>query len=327
MKKTSVCTGIGACIGMMLLILDGKTALAGAQAGMELVIRTVIPSLFPFFFLSILLTSSLNGSSLFFLRPLAKLCHIPSGAEPILLSGFLGGYPAGAQAVAAAHSGGSLSKEDAQRMLAFCNNAGPSFLFGMVSAFFPEPWMVWALWGIHIAGAAAAAQFFPCSAKRIPFRTAQRRPSLSEVLLAAVSTMTAVCGWVILFRILIAFLDRWLFWLLNPKLQTAVTGLLELSNGCCMLSAVGDIPLRFLLCSCMLALGGFCVTMQTVSVTQGLSLRCYFIGKLIQAAFSAGFSCLILFGSSLPAIALLTVFAYLLLKRKKSSSFQEAVRV
>lgn len=312
---------------MMLLILDGKTALTGAQAGMALVIRTVIPSLFPFFFLSILLTSSLNGSSLVFLHPLAKLCHIPSGAEPILLSGFLGGYPAGAQAVAAAYSGGSLSKEDAQRMLAFCNNAGPSFLFGMVSAFFSEPWMAWALWGIHIAGAAVAAQFFPCKAKRITSSTTKRRLSLSEILLAAVSTMTAVCGWVILFRILVAFLERWLFWLLKPEFQTAITGLLELSNGCCMLSAVGDIRLRFFLCSCMLALGGLCVTMQTASVTQGLSLRCYFVGKLVQAAFSAGISCLILFGSSLPVIALLAIFVHLLLKRKKSSSFQEAVRV
>jgi hypothetical protein len=36
----------------------------------------------------------------------------------------------------------------------------------------------------------------------------------------------------------------------------------------------------------MLAFGGICVTMQTISVTAGLSLKQYFLGKAIQTAFS-----------------------------------------
>ena len=46
---------------MLALILDGRTAIDGARQGIELCLRTVIPSLFPFFVLSILLTSSLLG--------------------------------------------------------------------------------------------------------------------------------------------------------------------------------------------------------------------------------------------------------------------------
>ena len=63
-------------------------------------------------------------------------------------------------------------------------------------------------------------------------------------------------------------------------------GVLELANGCCALEQITDVNLRFAICSGMLAFGGICVTMQTVSVTGGLSLKQYFLGKMIQTAFS-----------------------------------------
>ena len=146
---------------MLALILDGRTAIDGARQGIELCLRTVIPSLFPFFVLSILLTSSLLGSSLAVLRPLGRLFGMPDGAESLLIPAFLGGYPVGAQNVAAAFRSGQLTKPEAERLLSFCSNAGPAFLFGMAAAMFPRRWMAWALWGIHIVGALFAALLIP----------------------------------------------------------------------------------------------------------------------------------------------------------------------
>ena len=146
---------------MLALILDGRTAIDGARQGIELCLRTVIPSLFPFFVLSILLTSSLLGSSLAVLRPLGRLFGMPDGTESLLIPAFLGGYPVGAQNVAAAFRSGQLTKPEAERMLSFCSNAGPAFLFGMAAAMFPRRWMAWALWGIHIVGALFAALLIP----------------------------------------------------------------------------------------------------------------------------------------------------------------------
>ena len=91
--KKSVCALLGA-LGILILVLDARTALQGAAAGMELCIRTVVPSLFPFLFLCGLLTDSLWGSRLLFLRVVGKRLGIPAGAESIQQSGFLGGYPA-----------------------------------------------------------------------------------------------------------------------------------------------------------------------------------------------------------------------------------------
>ncbi len=286
MKQKLPWTGIGAFTGMLILILDGKTALEGARAGMELCLVTVIPSLFPFFLLSILLTDSFLGASPEFLRPLGRLFRIPPGAEALLIPGFLGGYPSGAQAIAQAFRSGSLSKQDAERMLGFGNNAGPAFLFGMIGSIFSRRGAVWLLWGIHVFSALLSAAVLPGQAGKPVQLAVRKQLTLSDGLAMSIRTMAAVCGWVVLFRVVIAFLTRWILWLFPLEAQVAVTGFLELSNGCWELRGISGEALRFILCSGMLAWGGLCVAMQTRSVTQGLSLRYYVAGKLLQTVFS-----------------------------------------
>lgn len=319
MKRKQLWTGIGVCLGMLALILDSKTALEGARQGVILCLRTVIPSLFPFFVLSILLTSSLLGCSLPVLRPLGRLFGLPEGGESLLIPAFLGGYPVGAQSAAAAFRNGQLSKAEAERLLAFCSNAGPAFLFGMAGAMFPRRWMAWALWGIHVSGALYASLLIPGGGSPA-VRLAESRPlSPADALNAAVRVIASVCGWVVLFRILLAFLSRWIFWILPAAVQVVATGLLELTNGCCALCAVSDVSARFCICAGMLALGGLCVAMQTRSVTDGLSMRQYFLGKLLQTVFSVALAALIAYGSWLPFGAV--VLAVPVIKLQKKGSF------
>lgn len=327
MKNKRIRSGVGACIGMLLLILDGKTALEGARSGVDLCLKTVVPSLFPFFLLSILLTSACMGSALRIFRPMGKLMGIPKGAESILIAGFLGGYPVGAQSIACAFRSGQLTREDAQRMLGFCSNAGPAFLFGMVACLFPRRWMAWALWIIHIAGAVLTALVLPGKSPQETALTPGSLPSLSNALISAIRVMSAVCGWVVLFRVVIAFLNRWVLWILPVPARVAVTGLLELSNGCFELTAISEISLRFLLCSGMLAFGGVCVTMQTVSVTEGLSIRFYILGKLLQTGFCLLLAWAVSAGALLPCCCLLLFFVGITRKVQNYSSNRRLVGV
>lgn len=279
-------TGSLSALGLLLLILDAKTALYGASQGMVLCLRSVIPSLFPFFALSILLTDALTGFRFPILRPVGKLCGLPQGGESLLAVGLLGGYPVGAQSVAQAYRAGQLTKQDARRMLGFCSNAGPAFLFGMVASKFPQLWMAWVLWGIHILSALVVGVLLPGKSKQTVKLPVQKQSSLSNALRQSVTVMAGVCGWVVLFRVIIAFLDRWCLWLFPDWAQVAVTGLLELANGCCELDRIENSGLRFIICSAILGFGGLCVTMQTVSVTDGLGLGWYLPGKLIQGLVS-----------------------------------------
>lgn len=294
MKYTKQITAGASALAMLLLILDTKAALSGASDGIELCIRTVIPSLFPFFIVSILLTGTLMGADLTPLRPIGRYCRISKGAECLLIAGFLGGYPVGAQAISDAQKEGQISAAEAERMMAFCNNAGPAFVFGMASSLFPAHWMAWALWGIHIFSALLVSRYFPSKQTENAVITPKPTPTLPEALVRSIRVMASVCGWIIVFRVVIAFFDRWFSCFLPKNVFIILTGILELSNGCCALAKIESVPLRFVLCSAMLAFGGICVTAQTRSAAKHVRMRCYLQGKLLQSAFSLCLSLLVI---------------------------------
>lgn len=283
---TRLWKGILAGIGLLLMILDGKTGIYAASEGVRICFQTLIPSLFPFFFLSIVLTSFLSGSSYQFLRPLGKLCRIPAGAEILLINGLLGGYPAGAQGITQAYEAGHLSKRQAERLLGFCSNAGPSFLFGIIASRFSHLRIAWVLWLIHILSAIITGILLPGNADGPAVMTSPRQMAIPQALNKSITIMAQICGWVIICRVLIQFLERWILWIIPVWLQVTITGFLELANGCCLLNAIPEEGTRFLICSGMLAFGGICVVMQTMSVTNKLGLGMYLPGKLIQTGIS-----------------------------------------
>lgn len=251
-----------------------------------LCIYTVIPSLFPFLFLSALLNSSITGRKISSLRPLGRLCGIPNGGESILLIGLLGGYPAGAKCINDTYRNGQLTKADAQRMLGFCNNAGPAFLFGMLSRCFSSSLVTFALWMVHVFSVVLTGVLLPGKQQRQSCSEINRPITVSKALDNSLKAMASICGWIVLFRVVIKFCERWFLWLFPGEWQVLIIGILELSNGCITLSTVKSEALRFVLAACMLSLGGLCVAMQTVSVTKELGIGMYFPGKLLQTALS-----------------------------------------
>lgn len=59
----------------------------------------------------------------------------PAGcASSALLLGLVGGYPIGAQTAAGLYRDRLLTREEAQRLLTFCNNANPVFLISVLGA-------------------------------------------------------------------------------------------------------------------------------------------------------------------------------------------------
>ncbi len=283
-KEMAKC--ILAAMGMLVMILDAKQALVGAKEGMLLCAQAIIPTLLPFLVLSSILTSSLTGSQLPWTKPLARLLHIPVGAESAFLVGLLGGYPSGAQAVSQLYQSGNITESTAQRMLGFCSNAGPAFIFGIAGAAFTDIRHSWTLWGIHIISAIIVAWTLPHHAAIITTKQDAKKITLSDAVKRSVMILAQVCGWVILFRILLGFMQRWVLWLLPIPLQVLLCGLLELANGCALLPKIEPEGLRFLICGAILSFSGICVWMQTAAVTGKLGLGKYGIGKILQTIIS-----------------------------------------
>lgn len=299
-----------AILGMLVLILDSKTAVSGGNDGIQICIRSVIPSLFPFLVLSILLTGTTYSGNSWVLTRFCRLFHIPAKASSLPISAFLGGYPVGAQSIASFYKNGVLEKQEAEMLLAFCNNCGPAFLFGITASSFEETWIPWAMWAIHILSAFCISRWFP-------YKTSKRNESISSkvsvttAVSRATQVMAQICGWVILFRVIIAFTQRWVINSLLPAANVILFGFLELTNGCLEASKIDNSNIRFLICSAMLAFGGICVFMQVKAVTDGLSLKYYCFGKISQAIISVLLSWCLLYRTMWEFLLLFLILCYL----------------
>ncbi len=285
-KRFNVCRNVFILTAAAILILDAKTAALGVKEGMMLCMEAVIPALFPFLFLSGMLNRILAGQPNRFLLPLGKLCRIPTGSEGILLTGLIGGYPVGASMVAQACKDGSLSRDDGRRMLGFCNQAGPAFIFGMLGPMVDSPALPWLIWGLMILSAVITAVMLPGKSDGRSSPKHYAETSLVNALANAIRTMATVCGWVILFRVVLVFVRRWFLWLFPVSIQVFLTGFLELSNGCSALKGLDPPCLILILSGWMLSFGGICVGMQTMSVCRGLDTGLYFPGKLLQSCIN-----------------------------------------
>ena len=286
MKRRNFMPLLVSGFGMLVLILDGKTALLGMQEAVGICLWTVIPALFPFLFLSAILTDNLYGKRIPGMGILNRWCKIPEEVGYLLLIGFLGGYPAGAANAARLWRNGSMDKESAGHLAVICNNAGPAFLFGIVGRRFPSNQFAWLLWLVHIVSNLLVARILPGKPGWVSEIDRQNHKSIPNLLWQTLKTMAAICGWVMLFRLLLTFLERWFFWMLPDEVTVLLSGILELSNGCLALSKIQTVGLRFCMAAFLLGFGGFCVAMQTYSVCEGLQLRGYMRVKLLHGMIS-----------------------------------------
>lgn len=285
-KKKGLLPAILSSLCLVVLVLDTKTAVEGAKEGIALCTRSILPSLLPFCILSKLICAFVLGNDLKLMHPIEKLTGMPKGAGSILLLSFIGGYPVGAQCINDAYIKGNITQKDATRMLTFCNNAGPAFLFGILSCLFPNTIPLWGLYIVHIISALAVGYILPNKSNCICTLSSKPAPTLSQVVEQCMKTLGLICGWVIIFRIILQFIERWFLWTLDPIRQALIAGILELSNGCLALQQVSNSGLRYILCAFFLSFGGCCVTMQTAAVAGHIRSKLYFPGKLLQALLS-----------------------------------------
>lgn len=293
-KGSDWLTGLLLAAAMCYLIFQGKSALEAAQAGISLCLQRVIPALFPFFVLSRLASgSSLANDLAWALGPaLERAYHLPGSAAAALVLGALGGYPTGAQVAADLKVQGKLTAPEAERLLAFCSNCSPGFVFGMLGCVFGLAG-AGVLYCAHLL--AAALTGFLLRSREAPNHQAPSvgaKPPISQAVSGALKAMGSVCAYVVLFSVLTDAVARGGQDFLPDSLLLTLQGLLELTGGFAALSArAADLP-----CFCMagffLSFGGLCVWFQTKSILApaGLTGSLYLPGKLLQGGLTAVFA-------------------------------------
>ncbi len=284
--RKQICGVIFASASMVALIFTANIAVSGAIAGIDLCLKVILPSLFPFFVVTTYLNHCLMGIRIPGIGTVGKLLKIPDGGESLLLLGLIGGYPVGAQLITDAYQSRQISKRTGQILLGYCSNAGPAFIFGITGSLFASTWISFGLWGIHILSALLTGFLLPRPCGEQQYTPFTASITLPAALQRSIRICASVCGWIILFKILLSYLNLWLAPIIGNHTMITISAVMELSNGCIQLSQISSHTSRFILCSAFLSFGGLCVLLQTVSVTSDLGLGLYIPGKLMQTSLS-----------------------------------------
>ncbi len=298
MKKTIFHTVV--ILIILIILIRSREVILYAREAMNMCYEIIIPSLFPFFVCSGLLIWSGFGSFLAkaakgIMRPLFNVA--PAGAAAFVL-GIISGFPLGAVTAAQLYECGSISKSEAERLLAFCNNSGPLFIIGSVgTAIYGRPAYGVALYVIHIIASVAVGIFFRGYNKARhtapPMRLDTADIPLTEVFRKALSdaskNILTVCFAIIFF----SAVSRALLSLtpLPPLFDALASGLFEFSTGTLKTSVLDiDIYRKLILTSFIIGFSGLSVHIQVMAVTarSGLSLKPYILGKLLHGAAAAG---------------------------------------
>lgn len=310
----------GSLCAMAALIMASNQVISSCRYALSLCCELIIPSLFPFFLLSILLNAlGLPAVLGKMLAPISKLLFGVSGAGgTALLMGICGGYPLGAAYISDMYRHESIERQEAERLLGFCNNSGPAFIIGAVgNGVFNSPKAGLCLYSIHILSSVitgiimrkgeAPASDAALTPKPRPFSSA-----VTQSVKEAVVSVLNVCGFVVCFTVLVGLLDAdGFFSLITGRLahlsgaelhwvRSLLTGFLELGSGIGQMRGLGLSPVNLALAAFLIGWGGVSVHFQTLAVIadSGLSGSIHFAGRLMSgsiaavlAYFCAGFLC------------------------------------
>ena len=279
-------------LGTVLLLWEAPAVRDAAREGLSLCAASVVPALFPFLASSSLLLKLGFGDWLAGpLAPLMSLYRLPGEAASALALGLAGGYPVGARTAAELYAAGSLTKDEAERLLTFCNNANPAFLLGGLGLgiFGSARTGLW-LWLIHVFSALVTGLRLArrggqtSDARRHIPKLPVPAGSFPELLVASVQGALAailnICAFVELFYVLGLPLRR-----LPAPWGAGLAGMVELFSAS---ASLPDGRVGFLLAAGLAGFGGLSVLCQTAAVLApgGLSPAPCLRGKLTQAVLS-----------------------------------------
>lgn len=275
-------------------------ALASRQMGyaLRLCAETVVPSLFPFLVLNTLLLSTGLADSLGRLAgglP-SRLFGIKKEGTVAFFAGCLMGFPLGVKLSAELYKRGKVSKNEAERMVCFCANTGPSFVIGVVGSALNNTYAAIAVYLSQLLSAVAIGLWLSrrkemdgdntASADKLTF-------SLSDIpsaVTSAVLPMLNICAFVCFFACVSLSAENALSWFgVSGTPFLVLSGALELTNGIAMLSNLECGCLAASIAAFFVGWSGLSVILQSVSILakEGLSCRKLIVYKLFQGGLSA----------------------------------------
>lgn len=313
------------------LLVFSNTNLLAAKNGLVLWANSIVPSLFPFFVATELLSHTnfayyLGKILNKFMKPIFNVRGEGSFA---FIMGIISGYPIGAKIAANFRQNGICSKEECERLLSFTNNSGPLFIIGTVGiTMFRNSIIGFLLLLSHLLASITVGFIFrfwkydkksEIQNKSFHFNC-NDNITLSNLggiignsITNSINTILMIGGFVVLFSVIISILKNSnLLIVISNCVQPVfslfhipekfnigfISGIIELTNG---LNIICNLPekqlsVNIVIASFLLGFGGFSILLQVWSVIAktDLSIKPYILGKILHACISALYTFLLI---------------------------------
>ncbi len=313
-KKTGGFKGFALTLLLLYIIaafaLFPERYLNSVKNGLYLFSTCVLPALFPFFFLTKLLTAAGNVSfiSNLFKKPCRKLFKMPPVFSYVFFMSALSGYPVGAKLSSELMPDGDRTANT--RLAAICSTSGPVFILGTVgfsmlggkgAGLLILCSHLLAVLTFALANAPFVKRAEPAASDYVPQNASDN--VLSESVYSSVISILMVGGFITLFYTFIDMLASTFLFKLSGALffdalsalnlpadlfRRVFSGLMEMTRGC---REIADslVPFYLKVCCCAFTVtfGGACVMLQSFAFLSG-KIRCglFILYKLLQAALS-----------------------------------------
>ncbi|MCP3761891.1 sporulation integral membrane protein YlbJ [Domibacillus sp. A3M-37] len=289
------------------LLLSPQTGLRAAIYGMDIWWKTVFPSLLPFFILTELMAglgviaffgSLLSGFMQFFFR-------IPGPAGVTWMLSLASGFPSGARMAARLRAEHSITRIEAERLVAMAHSSNPLFILSAVaSGFLKNPEAGFLLAAAHYSGAfliGLTMRFYGGNkegqAKTVAegpltaFKEARKKDGrvfgtmFADAVLSSVQTLMLIGGFILFFSVLTALLNEYgavaFFFSLFASQETSMpivralfAGFFELTSGVQLSSSTSISPnVSLLLISAILGFSGLSVHAQVAAIISSTDIR------------------------------------------------------
>lgn len=267
------------------ILTHSKLSLSYAMIGLDLWFNKMVPSLFPFMILSgVMIRMNLTKFFSKLLSPILRpLYRVSENVCYAMIMGFLCGFPMGAKTISDLLKRNMITVQEAQFLLAFCNNIGPVYFCGFVLPLLNRVLVLPYLFGMYglplLYGLFLRYTFYrdihsnSLTDNYIPNASKNLLNEIDEAITSSIQSILVLGGYMIFFNLLN----------LLPHIVLGVTPvylapLFEITGG--LMITNGKLPLYGLL---LLPFGGLSCIAQTNSCIKGtgLSLADYTIHKVI----------------------------------------------
>ena len=311
-------------VGFLIsLVIFSNNTIIAAKEGLLLWANCVVPAVFPFCIavellnyteLAHILGKLLNG----LMRP---LFNVPGIASYALIMGIISSSPIGATITYDLYENNLITKNEAERILAFTNNTGPLFIVGTTGTLlFGSKLIGYLLLLTHILACLTVGIILGITSrikkenkeiydKNYYKKTIKRNTEdlndlggiLSLSIKKSIALVLQIGGFVVLFSVIISILNESnvfeitgnileKFYIPKEFTKNILTGMLELTSGVSVVAKLqtSHLSLNIIICSFLLGFCSLSVMLQVKSVVSksNLSIKTYIKGKLLHGITS-----------------------------------------